>query len=100
MVDLANTEWEMWGSRKVKSHYNLDSRMNIQGSPDQKEYGLYVLDSNSLMKTIEKIQSEIRFSSGLGIHNYLIITKVKILTISLLIMQLTLQRIINTIVSH
>ena len=78
VVDLADTDWEIWDSRKVKTHFNLDERMNIQGlmiSPEKKEYGLYVLDKNTHPNNIGKIQSEIRSNIGLGIENHLIITK-------------------------
>lgn len=78
VVDLAETEWEIWDSRKVKSHFNLDERMNIQGlmiSPEKKVYGLYVLDRNTHPNNIGKIQSEIRSNIGLGIKDHLIITK-------------------------
>ncbi len=78
VVDLTNTEWEIWDSRKVKEEYNLDQRMNIQGlliSPDKKRYGLYVMSNRSSLKTIGKIQSEIKANADLLLHDYIIVTQ-------------------------
>lgn len=75
--ELANTEWEIWDSRKVKKEYNLDSRMNIQGlalSPERKRYGLYILQGNTLLQTIGKIQSEIKMNANNLLHDYLVIS--------------------------
>lgn len=77
VVELGD-EWEIWDSRRVKKEYNLDSRMNIQGlaiSPDKKKYGLYVLDKNVTEQTIGKIHSEIKANAGIGINDFMIITK-------------------------
>lgn len=78
--DLIGTKWEIWDSRKVKREYNLDKRMNIQGlaiSTEQKRYGLYVLTESSSVKTIGKIQSEIRTNAHNLLHDYLILAKGK-----------------------
>lgn len=78
MVELSNTEWEVWDSRKVKKHYNLDSKMNLQGmliTPEKKRYGLYILGKQSSYRTIEKIQSEIKANAKINPKDYIIITK-------------------------
>lgn len=78
VVDLTNSKWKVWDSRYVKNKYNLDKRMNIQGlmvSPDQQDYGLYVLGNDVNSQTIGKIQSEIRLNSTSHLNNYIVVAK-------------------------
>lgn len=63
MIDLEESGWKLWDSRRLKREYGLDSRMNILGllkAPDGREYCFYILEEGALPTTLGKIQAEIR----------------------------------------
>ncbi|RPF57033.1 replication-relaxation family protein [Aquisalibacillus elongatus] len=77
MMMLSNYGWKANDSRDVKQKYKIDRRSNILGeleSPDGKQFGFYVFEHNSDMRTIARIQSELKSNLG-KIKNYLFFTK-------------------------
>ncbi|MBA2176813.1 replication-relaxation family protein [Halobacillus locisalis] len=77
MMNLKRNGWQTQDSRQTKNEYNLDARDNILGrleDPDGKRYGFYVLETNSNVRTIGKIQSEIKKNS-MKLPNYIIFSK-------------------------
>ncbi|GAE93059.1 hypothetical protein JCM21714_2094 [Gracilibacillus boraciitolerans JCM 21714] len=71
--------WEIWDSRLAKQKYDIDYRAHLQGmviSPEQKRYGVYVLDREVNENIIGKIQKEImEYDKENKIHDNIIIFK-------------------------
>ncbi|GEN46751.1 replication-relaxation family protein [Alkalibacillus haloalkaliphilus] len=77
LLHLEEAGWQALDSRAVKSKYELDRRDNILGelvTPNEENYGIYILEQNSDIRTIGRIQSEIVANSN-NISNYMIFVK-------------------------
>lgn len=72
--------WRMKDSREVKHEYGLNHGDQIHGSltsPEGTEYGLFVLEKDTLVKNLGKVAYEIKATSkkNVGLTNFLIFAK-------------------------
>ncbi|MGP4073740.1 hypothetical protein ACTWQB_14440 [Piscibacillus sp. B03] len=77
MMELEPFGWTTLDSRGVKKKYNMDRRSNILGelqAPDGRTFGFYVLEQNADVRTIGRIQGEIKEYQNV-INDFIIFAK-------------------------
>ncbi len=80
MTHITSYGWFMKDSRQVKREYGLNSGDQIHGSivsPEGTEYGLFVLEQDTLVKNLAKVVYEIRTTSkkDVGLTDFIIFAK-------------------------